>query len=711
MDRTIAYFVSTEGSDSWSGKLPEPNADGTDGPLATIAGARDLLRRKKQAGSWEGPTTVWIRGGRYDTSEPIAFTDADSAPVTYAAYPGERPVIDGGRRITGWREEKWKDLSVWVTHLPELAAGKWRFRQLFVNGGRRLRPRWPKQGFFRMADVPSISLEHTSLFDGADCFRSVPGEMKLWHNINDVEVMVFHFWVDERMPITAYDEETGLVTCSRKSVFTLKQEVGNQFNEYYLENVFEALTEPGEWYADTVSGNVYYLPLPGEKLEEADIAAPAVEQLIVLRGDPEAGRYVEFLRFQGLEFVHTDWRQPDEGVISPDLIPDPELAGQPVARFACSPQAALFVPGVIAMKGARWCAVQGCTIKHAGYYAVDVGDGCFGVQLADNTMTDLGAGGVKINGSDAKGPLSRRTARIAVTDNRIHDCGKVFCGAVGIVSMHASDNILSHNHIHHLPYSGISCGWVWGYDDNVSCNNRIEKNHIHDLGFGWLSDMGGIYTLGVQPGTVIRGNLIHDIEKKIYGGWGIYLDEGSSYIVVENNICCNMSSQGFNHHFGKETLVRNNIFAYCREGSASLALPDPSGSFSVTFERNILLGTGQPAFVGGSRSKLEAGTCASDLNLFWDTSGRPFYCGNGNYDSQAKWVYSRVFDRNEWRRLGRDTHSLEADPCFADAEHYDFTLSAHSPALTIGFVPIDTADVGPRLPNKRDSLLVPELQG
>jgi len=103
--------------------------------------------------------------------------------------------------------------------------------------------------------------------------------------------------------------------------------------------------------------------------------------------------------------------------------------------------------------------------------------------------------------------------------------------------MHAAGNIITHNHIHDLYYTGISAGWRWGYNESVARDNLIEKNHIHDIGQGWLSDMGGIYTLGVQPGTVLRGNLIHDVNKASYGGWAIYLDEGSSHIIVENNIC------------------------------------------------------------------------------------------------------------------------------------------------------------------------------
>src|SRR5690606_34811764 len=145
-------------------------------------------------------------------------------------------------------------------------------------------------------------------------------------------------------------------------------------------------------------------------------------------------------------------------------------------------------------------------------------------------------------------------------------------------------NEISHNEIHDLFYSGISCGWTWGYEESVSRDNRIEHNHIYDLGHGFLSDIGGIYTLGVQHGTVIRGNLIHDIEQKNYGGWAIYLDEGSSHILVEGNVCHDLGSNGFNQHYGRENIVRCNIFAFGRECQFSLSRAEDHVAF--TFERN-----------------------------------------------------------------------------------------------------------------------------
>lgn len=699
-NKMMEYYVSPLGNDLWSGRLAEPDADASDGPFATIPGARNALRRMKQSGSWEGPVTVWVREGRYFVPEPIIFDPTDSAPVTYAAYPGERAVIDGGRRIEGWRQEAINGRQVWVAHLPEVAEGKWFFRQLFVEGFRRKRPRWPKEGFFRMENVPDTQLSTAGLFDGTDTFVSAAGDMASWHNLQDVEVIVFHWWVDERMPVSSYDDQTRTVRCSRESAFVLKTEVGEQFANYHLENVFEALSEPGEWYLDRFNGNVYYLPLPGEQLELTEIIAPVAEQLLVLEGNPVEHQYVEHLRFQGLEFIHTDWRQPSEGIVPFTHIP--RYVGMPVRKIAGSPQAALFVPGAIYMKSARFCSVEDCIIRHIGHHGVEIAEGCSSIRIVGNEMGDLGAGGVKINGSDATGPVALRTGRITVTDNHIYDGGNVFYNACGILSMHAADNIFSHNHIHHLVYSGISCGWVWGYADNVSKNNRIEHNIIHDLGFGLMSDLGGIYTLGVQPGTVIKGNRIHDIDKKVYGGWGIYLDEGSSHIIVEQNICYNTSSQGFNQHYGRENIVRDNIFAFSGEGQISFPESDHEGRQSVTFMRNIVVSRDQSVFTGGNDSLLEQGTFYSDLNLFWDTAGKPLRSGNGSYDERAEWVFHRMFDWEQWQALGHDCHSVVADPGFSDVHKFDFNLRVASPAMAIGFRPLDISGVGPRKKKKSE---------
>lgn len=694
------YYVSPTGNDRWSGRLPEATADGTDGPWATLGGARNRLRARKGLGEKTDtlaglgaatPVVVWLRGGRYPVNAPVVFEPADSAPVTYAAYPGETPILDGGRRITGWRVETVNGRTAWVASLPEVAAGKWQFRQLFVNGERRARPRLPKAGLFRMESVPGMPLPRGWGNGGQTQFVGAAGDVQSFHNLGDVEVVYLHFWIEERSPITAFDPASRLVTMARPSRTALVGSHGSQLADYYLDNVSEALTEPGEWYLDRAAGQLTYLPLPGEDPETTEVFAPATLQLLKLVGDPEAGAPVEFLRFQGITFQHTDWRHPGEDAAASA---DP-LCGS-AARLsrgndAAASQAACDVPGVIRLRGARHCAFEDCTVRNVGWYGFELAEGCAGIRLVGNELVDLGAGGVKINGHGAGEPAWGRTAGNRVTDNHIHQAGRIFHSAIGILSMHSADNVLAHNHIHDLFYSGISCGWVWGYGANVSANNRIEKNHIHHIGQGLLSDMGGVYLLGIQPGTVVRGNLIHDVEKAHYGGWALYTDEGSSHIVLEDNVCHSTNGEVFHQHYGRENMLRNNILVFGGENMAAYSRLEPHVGF--TFMRNIVVAKGVPMFVRNYGK--DGRRIVSDLNLFWDTTTTSPVLNAGHDVPAAPLSFA------QWRALGHDHQSLVADPLFRDLEHFDFRLDRKSPARKLGFKPIDLRDVGPRPVGKR----------
>lgn len=259
--------------------------------------------------------------------------------------------------------------------------------------------------------------------------------------------------------------------------------------------------------------------------------------------------------------------------------------------------------------------------------------------------------------------------------------------------MNSAGNTLSHNDIHDFYYSGISCGWTWGYAESDAHDNHIEMNHIYHLGQHLLSDMGGIYTLGGQSGTVIRGNLIHDITASIYGASCIYPDEGSSHLLVENNVCYNTNHHILYQHFGRENIVRNNIFAFGGEGEITLCKDQDHNGFVL--ERNILLSHDRPIYRGGYASKLQNRTFQADLNLIWDDSGTAVMGKNYMGDT-------RQFSVDQWHELGQDLHSLIADPLFKDAAHCDFTLPSNSPALPLGFHPIDLSTVGPRPAGSRD---------
>ncbi len=698
------FYLSPNGNDRWSGKSAEPTAQDENGPFASLDGARIALRQLKQSGALNGPVVVWVRGGRYPMTAPVTFEPEDSWPITFANYQEETPIFDGGQLIAGWRTEQVNGQTAWVTDLPEVAAGRWYFRSLFVKQNpyqpaqRRWRARLPKverdpahRTFLWMEGVPGLdiaSAQSTHFLIGQDQFIAAQGDFQNFHNLQDVDVVALHFWVDERMPVLAYDPTTRLVTSRKRSIFRLTDDYKDHFAKYYLDNVFEGLSEPGEWYLDRQAGKLYYLPMPGETMESTQVIAPRTIQFIKVRGDPEAGQWVEHLRFVGLGFEHADWTQPRAGWDDGDIQDDSPISADSI-DYATTAQAALHVPGVISLRGARYCAFENCSIQHIGWYGVEIGRGCQSIHLEGCTLNDLGAGGVKITGSSASESRAGRTGNNVICDNTIADGGRVFHSAIGVLVRHAYSNKIHHNHIHDFCYSGISCGWVWGYAENIARDNHIEKNHIHHLGFGWLSDMGGIYTLGVQPGTVIAGNLIHDVESASYGGWAIYPDEGSSHLLIENNICFDTTEQAFHEHYGRENIVRNNIFAYGHKAVLTLSRADAHRSF--TFSKNILITDDQPVYTGGYGADLRKHPFGSDLNLFWSSAGKPITflaTGTGEDSIPLTW--------EEWQKLGYDRHSIIADPGFVDVAARNFTLKADSPVFALGFTPINMSDVGPR---------------
>jgi len=518
------FYVSANGNDAWSGRLAKVNGSRTDGPFASIRKARDAIRDLKDKEKLRAPVSVYIRNGFYQLPEPLVFSSQDSGtlegPIIYMAYPGETPVLSGGRKITGWKKGKG---DMWIAEIPEVKKGRWYFRQLFVNGKRRYRSRMPKKGFYRVVGLPGVNPKGPY---ETPCrqFRFAPGDLKSdWTNLSDVEIVVLHSWVDVHLPVATIDETDRIVIFTRSSRRQLYDDyLMKKGARYYVDNVFENLSQPGEWYLNRKRSLLYYLPKSGEEPNCAEIIAPQLASLIRFEGNPESERFVEYITLRGLTLSHNGWELP--------------------ADDAGDCQAAHTVPGALYGRGMRNCTIEQCNLKNIGTYGIELSKGCHQNQLIRNEISEAGGGGIKISGGreigpefrlDENSPFSLRTANNQITDNYLHHLGQIYPSAVGILARHNSGNNISHNHIHNLYYSGISVGWVWGYGWSVSWDNRIEFNYIHDIGQGVLSDMGGIYLLGVSPGTAVRNNLIHGVKAHSYGGKAIYLDQGSSHIVIE----------------------------------------------------------------------------------------------------------------------------------------------------------------------------------
>ena len=643
--------VASDGQDSWSGSLPESNAERTDGPLATLEGARDIIRLLRERGEDVGAFTVLIRGGEYQLQRSFTLEPRDSgsadAPVTYAAYPGERPVFSGGFRVSGWREA---EDDLWTAQIPGVAEGERYFRQLFVNGERRQRARIPNRGYLQLDQL--INPFDRSDEENRSAFRFHENDLSGdWRNPTDIEMVKMFSWSTTRLPVADIDDQRNIIRFAGRTG-TDPRLFDWAGNRYYVENVFEGLDQPGEWYLDRPTGTLYYLPMPGEALDTIDVRAPQIEQLVQFYGNPETGESVQHISLRGLTFEHATWPMPDGGW--------PERQAQITMETAA-----------IHSRFAEHIVLEDCEVRHVGAHGIWFERGCRHNRIERCHVWDVGAGGIYLGWTQVEPEASHNI----VHNCFIHHLTEVHGGAIGVWIGQSSHNEITRNEIADMNYTGISVGWRWHYGPSLAHDNLIEGNYVHHCGHRVLSDMGGIYTLGESQGTVIRSNLFHDIwcYPDYSHASGIYLDQGSTDLLIESNIISGTTDSGFIVHYGKDSIVRNNIFAFAGRHGFSLSRPEEHRSF--IFERNIVY-LDHPNMVGRRVTENED----VDHNLYWSTSDKPLsFCG---------------MSLEQWRESGHDANSLVADPLFRDPRAGDFSLLDGSPALELGFEPISTEAIG-----------------
>ena len=619
------YVSCDVGNDGWSGAVPTPNAERTDGPLRTLTAAQTAVRMWKRDQTGAEPMEVVLRGGGYTThtwpgigatAEPVEVVlaggcyhleqtwrfgaddsgygvrghfDGRTWPVTWRAAEGETVTISGGRVITGWQHATLNGRAVWRADVPWLDSEARFFRQLWINGERRLRASLPKQGAYRVAATPDASFVNFECYRrGTNMFGFRPGDFSAaWSNIPAIDVQFRGLWLNPRVRLLSIDEGCRTVRLDRYTQLQLANAPGDGL-DYVIENVLEALTEPGEWCLDPAARCVWYRPRAGEKPDAVETVAGGIERLLEMEG-------ARFLRFENIAFEHGEWSPYGTEAI----------ADQPASQAAAKVRGAVLVG-----RGCEGITFEKCRIAHVSGYGLECADGAVEVSFRDGMIHDLGAGGVKI---------WHGCRRCVIEGGEIFDGGHIWLTGVGVLVGRACGNTVRRCHIHDFYYSGISVGWNWGYSESDAYGNVIEWNHIHDLGKGLLSDMGGVYLLGPATGTRVRHNRIHDIRSLRYGGWAMYPDEGSSDLLIENNLCYNTDREVFHQHYGRNNRVRNNIFAY--GGDAVLAYTRMEGHLGLIFEHNLIVARGTPIVKRVDDVRWRKDCSRFDGNLYWCEDG------------------------------------------------------------------------------------------
>jgi len=546
----------------------DDNAAGTEAaPLRTPAAARDRLRALRADGR-PGDAEVVLAAGRYALSEPLVFGREDSFTQWVAAVRGTVE-LSGGVAVTGWRvgdDGRWR-----------AAYGGDPPRQLYVNGRWATRARTPNLDAdnWKVTGVTTKPQAGDAAAKGMhDALAVTLDQPELdadWPTTGHVELVVLRHWSAFRQAVTGFDADAGVVRL-RTPAYTVPsaQAHGNHLVSAkhghfaaYLEGHAAFADQPGEWGVDAAAGELVYVPLEEEAAEDIEAIVPVLDRLVVVEGEADAP--VHGLRLIDLTFAHTRFDLHDAG-----------LDGMQAGR-AYGPDDGRNPVAAVGLRFARHVVLSRCTVEQAGGHGLWIGEGCREVEVLRSTIRDTGANAVMI-GTHADRPADdpRHVSGTRVGWCDVTRAGRVMPGAVGVWQGLASESLIDHNHIHDLPYTGVSMGWRWNDAPTAARDNTVEGNHIHNV-MQRLSDGGGIYTLGRQPGSVLKGNVIHGVKRGPHPAGapnnGLYFDQGSSDITATGNTVFDTTATPVRFH-GKGgmdvTVTDNTLVTSGRPGEDGL---------------------------------------------------------------------------------------------------------------------------------------------
>ena len=533
------FYVSPQGNDSWSGTLAVPNTANTDGPFLTIRRAQKAVLELKSKvffpkdqpveKRWIGSPhplgrgkdiLVYIREGYYYLKQPLIFNSEDGGErvetnlptgafeyhklkdhyVTYAAYPGEKPVISGGVPVKGWK----KTGKVWTARFNSDTAA-----MLVVNGKRQVLARTPNEGYF----VPPVISKST----GELFFNK--GEIKLWKEMEDNRVVMLLRWHTGFNTITKVDEKNRIAT------FKSPQEgVVIVPPRYYVENVKELLDVPGEWFFDKKLKEMSYIPA-NDIIDpnKADISAPLINRLVIVRG--KMGQPVRNLRIYGLTF---------EGAITGNSIKSYNYDG--VDGITGVIETETQGNSAITYEFAHACEFAGGEVRSCNGTGISIKNGCYQTRIIKNRFVTLDDGGIYVNGPAKPGDGREILRETIISYNKFYDCG-----GINIYANYTLMTTISHNYITKTRGRyGIDVGGWANQEEAIDGGYVVEYNHLDDVQKD-ADDSGAIKTAGMTFNSVVRRNLIHDVRAGFFNdNVGFWFDNMSSDWTTEENIYYNL---------------------------------------------------------------------------------------------------------------------------------------------------------------------------
>lgn len=551
--------------------------------------------------------TVCLPAGRVPFAEPVRLGPEYSG----FTFRGNGTFFDGGKPIRGWNRSG----DLWTAPLP---AGH---RFLYRNGKMLFNARRPG------GDAPASEVVRWNSEKDP-----VSGEWKknrlecrppeeLLQNQEGAELILYYAWKCVRQKHFHADKE-GI------DLFFPPDFNPDSECRYAVENLSEKYLLSGQWHPVPEKRLLYYRPLPGEKEGEAEFFSSGAKKLLILDG-------AENVAFENVVFRHTG-----------------DDTAYRVSQADRNGSAAL------ELWNCRNCSFRNCRFEALSGWGLRLAEGTQGTMVENCEFISLGSGAIHISGEPGSAYCGRNVVRAC----RISHGGRRQADCAALLIRHSGENRIEDNDIHDFPYTGISCGWTWGYRFSAAFGNRIVNNDVHDLGKDQLVlDMGGIYLLGDQPGTVVSGNHVWNICGRHFC-WGIYLDEGSAHMTISGNLVHDTENEPFHVNYGRHNLVTGNVFAGGKKsavcgitrGTMDKEKQFHPGEKLFDFSGNLCIADGMPFYM---KYILEL-PVKQDLTDVW--SGNDNYCIQLDPACTVNFVDDYHFINKTWRQIP-DEHFLSPD--------------------------------------------------
>ncbi|MDR0713572.1 MAG: PDZ domain-containing protein [Bacteroidales bacterium] len=637
-----AYYchVSPVGNDSCPGTEAQP--------VATLHKAMDMARnsRKKNA-------VIVLHQGTHYLRQTITFHPDDPA-VRITACAGEKATVSGAALL---QIREWQPCGGGI--MQTKVGDSLIFDRLFVNGVMQVMARYP--------DYDSTATH----YNGASADAIAPERVQRWSNPAGGFVHALHRyeWGGYHWRIAGKDEQGKLIL---EGGYQNNRLMGMHDRYRFVENIFEELDTPGEWYFDAETQTLYFYPPEGMDIATACVETPQLEELFVMQGSSASP--VTKITIEGITLTHTlrTFMKTREPLLRSDW--------------------AICRAGAVRMDGAAHCSVKDCHFLSVGGNAV-----FFSNYNRENTVSgclieDAGASGVCFVGDPkaVRSPLfeyhqslplaeidtlpgpagDNYPAQCTVFDNLMHDLGRVEKQSAGVQISMSQDITVSHNTIYNLPRAGINISeGTWGghvIEYNEVFNTVLETgDHGSFNSWGrdryWYPVRDSVKRVMIRMPSLITADAVHTViirhnRFRCDHGWDIDLDDGSSNYYIYNNVCLNGGlklREGFYRKVENNIILNNSFHPHVWfAGSGDL------------FRHNIVTAPYFPVRVNDWGTEV-------DYNLF---------------PNKASLEAARA--------AGTDAHSVAGDPLFTDAAAGNYRVKADSPALLVGFENFDTDNFG-----------------